>query len=156
MRGFLFFCAFVMSALCTSGQNATMPAGGEATGADGSSSFSIGQVVYQMPSATEGSTNQGVQQPYEISIVVGDVEYILLSTEVATYPNPVQNQFVISVDPTPEKPLSYRVVGTEGKVVSSGQITSSQTVIDSEKWTSGLYVIEIEHFQQTFKVLKTK
>lgn len=156
MKGIFILCSFVFSAFFTFGQSATIPAGGDATGTNGSSSFSVGQVVYQMPSAVEGSTNQGVQQPYEISIVVGDEEHALPSAGVATYPNPVQNQFVISIDPAPEKPLKYRVVSSDGKVVSTGHITSTQTTIDSEKWTSGMYVLEIEHSRKAFKILKTK
>lgn len=156
MKSFLFLCLFGLSAMCTFGQSATLPAGGDATGADGSASFSIGQVVYQLPLAADGSTNQGVQQPYEISVVVGDDERTPLSAGVDAYPNPVQNEFVVFVDPVPENPLIYRVLSAGGKVVGTGQLTSSKTVIDSEKWTTGMYVIEIEHSATTIKILKTK
>jgi hypothetical protein len=45
-------------------QNTTSTSGGDATGIDGSASYSIGQVVYSSFISNSGSSNQGVQQPY--------------------------------------------------------------------------------------------
>lgn len=45
-------------------QQATLSAGGDATGAGGSVSFSVGQVAYQHVSDVGGSVNEGVQQPF--------------------------------------------------------------------------------------------
>ena len=43
--------------------------GGNAASAGGSVSFSIGQVFFHAQNAANGSIVQGVQQPYEISVV---------------------------------------------------------------------------------------
>ena len=49
-------------------QESPTAAGGEATGTGGTSSYSVGQVVYTTATGTNGSLAQGVQQPYEISV----------------------------------------------------------------------------------------
>jgi hypothetical protein len=50
----------------------TIPAtGGNAAGNGGSVSYTVGQIVYTTVSGTNGSVAQGVQQPYEISVVTG-------------------------------------------------------------------------------------
>jgi hypothetical protein len=52
-------------------QDTTPASGGNATGTGGSVSYTIGQIVYTTNSGTNGSLSQGVQQPYEISLVTG-------------------------------------------------------------------------------------
>lgn len=45
---------------------------GNATGTGGTSSYSIGQVVYASATGTNDSVNQGMQQPFEIFILGND------------------------------------------------------------------------------------
>mgnify|MGYP000474435928 CR=1 FL=1 len=52
-------------------QENAVTTGGEATGAGGTASYSVGQVVYTTNTGTNGSVAQGVQQPFEISTTVG-------------------------------------------------------------------------------------
>lgn len=44
---------------------------GDVSGSGGSVSYSVGQVVYTTHTGTSGSVAEGVQQPYEISVVTG-------------------------------------------------------------------------------------
>ena len=50
-------------------QTSVNATGGDASGSGGSVSYSVGQVVYTTNTGTSGSVAQGVQQPYEISVV---------------------------------------------------------------------------------------
>jgi hypothetical protein len=67
----------ILSALLLSGLGLTglqaqevIPAvGGNASGSGGSVSYSVGQVAYQTHTGTNGSVVEGVQQPYEISVL---------------------------------------------------------------------------------------
>ena len=53
-------------------QEAIPATGGEASGSGGSASYTVGQVVYTTNVGTNGnSVAEGVQQPYEISVVTG-------------------------------------------------------------------------------------
>lgn len=82
----------------------TVSAGGkEATGTGGTVSYTIGQVVYTTNTGTNGSVVQGVQQPYEISVVTGLEEAEDISLEFSIYPNPVTSRGVCwstSANPT--------------------------------------------------------
>ena len=74
----------IIALMCSVGLHAqeTVPAtGGDATRAGGSSSYTLGQVVYTTNTGTNGSVAQGVQQPYEISISVG-IEVTTINLEL--------------------------------------------------------------------------
>ncbi|MGB4293795.1 MAG: hypothetical protein WBJ37_13065 [Bacteroidales bacterium] len=50
-------------------QNTVTSAGGDASGSGGSVSYTTGQIVYTTVSSANNSVAQGVQQPWEISVV---------------------------------------------------------------------------------------
>ena len=53
----------------TQAQQAIVPIGGDAIGASGQISYSIGQIAYTTYEGSTGSVSQGVQQPFEISFI---------------------------------------------------------------------------------------
>lgn len=68
------FCAVLLLGLGLAGlqaQTSVNVTGGNASGSGGSASYSVGQFVYQTHTGTSGSVSEGVQQPYEISVVTG-------------------------------------------------------------------------------------
>jgi len=67
----------------------TIPAtGGNATSIGGSVSYTVGQVTYNTFSGTNGTIAQGVQQPYEISVVTAIRNTEEINLECLVYPNP--------------------------------------------------------------------
>ena len=90
---FLSFCFSVN----LSAQQAVVSAGAEAEGSGGTASFSIGQVFYNVSSGNNGYIVQGVQQPYEISVIssIHDAENIKLTTSV--FPNPVSEFLTLKI-----------------------------------------------------------
>ncbi|MGC8754863.1 MAG: hypothetical protein ACP5QJ_07625, partial [Thermosulfidibacteraceae bacterium] len=52
-------------------QESVNATGGNASGNGGTVAYSVGQVVYTTNTGTNGSVAQGVQQPFEISVVSG-------------------------------------------------------------------------------------
>ena len=76
---------------CVCAQEGILPAGGNASGNIGSASYSIGQVFYITSSGTNGSVAQGVQQPYEISVITGMDEFKDMKLECYAFPNPATN-----------------------------------------------------------------
>ena len=71
-------------------QESSTAAGGDATGIGGSSSYTVGQVVYTTNTGTNGSLAQGVHQPYEISTTLG-INETTINLELSLYPNPTTN-----------------------------------------------------------------
>jgi hypothetical protein len=73
-KGFLILLSTLTFSLSTIHAQEAIPAGGgNASGSGGSASYSVGQVVYTTNTGTNGSAAQGVQQPYEISVVSGTI-----------------------------------------------------------------------------------
>jgi len=71
---------------------------GNATGSQGSVSYSIGHVFYSIHAADVGSVAEGVQQPYEISVVTGIQEAAGINLIVSAFPNPVTDYLILRVD----------------------------------------------------------
>ena len=61
--------AFTFSLSVATAQEGINVTGANASGSGGSASYTVGQMVYQTNTGTNGSVAEGVQQPYEISIV---------------------------------------------------------------------------------------
>ena len=72
----------------------TVSGGGVANGANGIITYSIGQVADISATGPNGIFLEGVQQPYEISIITG-IE--LLNINLSVYPNPTQDFLTLSI-----------------------------------------------------------
>ncbi len=132
-------------------QQAVPAAGGEATGSGGSSSFSVGQVVYTTITGSEASLAQGVQQPYEISTTSGiDVPGIELS--ISAYPNPAKDHLILKVDQYDD--LSYLIFDITGRVLMKNKITESVTTIHFPGLLPGTYFLKVSKENKDIKTFK--
>ena len=91
------FLGMVLFTSSLSAQESVNSSGGEATGAGGTVSYSVGQVVYTTNTGSNGSVAQGVQQPYEIS-TSGLTEVKGISLQISTYPNPVLDYLILKIE----------------------------------------------------------
>jgi hypothetical protein len=151
----LFSIALFLST--ASGQNAIPVSGGNATGSGGSASYSVGQVVYTTNVGTTGSVAQGVQQPYEISIVIGLEEAKEINLLVSAYPNPTKEFLNLKVENYNVENLSYQLFDIQGKLLESKKIESKETSIVTSNLVPATYflrVIESNREIKTFKIVK--
>lgn len=143
-------------------QTSVNATGGDASGDGGSASYSVGQVVYNANTGTNGSVTQGVQQPYEISEVtsIEDAEGIRLS--VLAYPNPTADYLQLKVESEMLKDLSYQLYDMSGKMLQSEKISGSETQIDMSNLVTATYFLKVKAKMQgiasqevkTFKIVK--
>lgn len=138
-------------------QENTVSSGGNATGTGGSVSYSIGQVFYQAHEGEGGTVTEGVQQPYEISVItsVEDAPDIRLS--VSAFPNPVSDRVIIVVDERVDFSVAgyyFRLFDISGRVIQSDRITGRQTEIDMSALDPAVYFIRIMDSQRELKVFK--
>ena len=84
----IFLSGMFVSGHLIQAQNAIPASGANGSGAGGTISYTVGQVVYTTSTGTMGSVAQGVQQPYEISVVTSLEEAKDFSLEFVVYPNP--------------------------------------------------------------------
>lgn len=148
--------AFYFLTLQVSAQTSTNAIGGDISGNGGSVSYSVGQVVYSTEIGATGYVVEGVQQPYEISVVNGiDVEEINLS--VSAYPNPTNDYLQLKVESEKFKELSYQLYDTNGKLLQSEKITNDKTTIVMSNLVPAIYFIKVIQENKelkTFKIIK--
>jgi len=103
-------------------QEAIPASGGNASGSGGSVSYSIGQMVYSTNTGTNGSVAQGVQQPYEISEVIGLEEAKGINLKCIAFPNPTTDFLTLKVDVSATlkfQTLNYQLYDISGKFIES-------------------------------------
>jgi len=98
-------------------QTSVNATGGNASGSGGSASYSVGQVVYTKNTGINGTVAQGVQQPYEISVVTSIKEAKGISLSVSVFPNPTSDYLTLGIDEFEISNLSYQLYDMNGKLL---------------------------------------
>ena len=138
-------------------QTSVNATGGDASGSGGSASYSVGQVVYNANTGTNGSVAEGVQQPYEISVVTGLEEAKGINLSVSAYPNPTTDYLQLKVESEKLKDLSYQLYDMQGKLLQSEKITGNQTSIVMSNLVPATYFVKVVQESKevkTFKIIK--
>ena len=128
-------------------QQSANASGGNATGIGGTSSYSVGQVAYTY---NAGSSNQGVQQPYEF-FTTGIDENKDISLSMTVFPNPVQSTINLKVEGRNADNLSYVLYDVSGKQYLNQKITGALTQVPMQNLQSGSYVLQVVENQKTVK-----
>lgn len=141
----LLFSAFLFISY---GQQNTVASGGDASGTGGSSSYSVGQIDYQSNSGSGGSSNEGVQQPYEFFQEVGLEEHNFVSS---IFPNPTSDLILISFNYM--APRSIHVYDAAGKLIENVDTDMDSIEVDMSEYATGSYLVKI-YEQQTLNTIK--
>ncbi|MDI1257044.1 MAG: T9SS type A sorting domain-containing protein [Flavobacterium sp.] len=134
-------------------QQSVVVTGKDASGSTGSISYSIGQVDYSIASASEGSISQGVQQPYEISVLgVDEIPEITLTMSV--YPNPTTSGVNLKIENYSGQHFEYYLFDLTGKLLADKKITETDTYIDMERFEQAVYLLQVMDNNLTVKSFK--
>ncbi len=142
--------------LTAQAQQATTATGGNASGSGGTVAYSIGQIVYTTNMGTNGSVAQGVQQPYEISIVLG-IDNHSIKLELTAYPNPTTNFLTLNVGKAELSTLNFQLYDISGKLIENRKIISNTETIGMENLPSATYFLKVTNNNneiKTFKIIK--
>lgn len=147
LRSFLIVTGFWAGTVFNSGAQETIPAaGGTATGQGGSVSFSVGQVVYNFLSGQEQSVIQGVQQPYEISVVTSADEIPFSGIDVQAYPNPASDFVTLRIESGLNdhyQILTYELFDMTGQVLEKKTISADLTNIPMVHLAPATYLLKV-------------
>lgn len=138
-------------------QEAILATGGKASGDGGSVSYSVGQVVYSTNRGANGSVTQGVQQPYEISVVAGIEQATGIMLELSAYPNPASDFLTVKAENYDTDNLSYQLFDINGKLLESKKAEGNETIIVISNLVPATYflrVVENNEEIKTFKIVK--
>lgn len=137
-------------------QEVISTAGGDASSSSGSVSYSIGQLVYSSSYGNSGSVAEGVQQPFEISVVSG-VETVGIDLTLSVYPNPTTDYLLLKVEGDKLSGLSYQLFDMNGKLLAEKSIADSETHVEVSGLVPATYLLRIAKNGvevKTFKIIK--
>jgi hypothetical protein len=135
-------------------QESVNATGGNARGSGGSASYSVGQVVYITNTETNGSVAQGVQQPFEISVLTGLEEAQGINLSVRAYPNPTTDYLTLSISEFDISNLSYQLYDMQGKLLQNEKITGNETSIVMNNLVPATYFVRITEGNKEVKAFK--
>jgi hypothetical protein len=153
-------CALLLLGLGLTGLQAqeVIPAtGGNASGSGGSMSYSVGQIVYTTNTGTTGSVAQGIQQPYEISVVTELEGAKGITLKCIVYPNPATDYVMLKVENYNTENLTYQLYDINGKLVENKKLDGNETSIVMSHLAATTYflkVIDNNKEVKTFKIIK--
>lgn len=151
------FCLFGYGTIIQA-QNSISAAGGNATGTGGTVSYTIGQVVYTTISGTNGDIMfQGVQLPYEISVLTSTQEASGIILEISAYPNPANDFVILKVKNYDSDNLGYKLFDMNGTLFQRDKVKGNETLIQLGNIMPGTYFLKIDDKNKeikTFKIIK--
>ena len=151
----ILFLTFFFSAF-SYGQEALIPAGGNATGSSGNVSFTVGQIAYTTNDNANYSVSDGVQQPFEISTLTVD-EQIPSNILLTVYPNPTLGYLTLDIDTLEIEGLQFSLMDINGKLLIEDKITDQLTTINFSSLPNSTYLIKVTANGKnikTFKIIK--
>jgi hypothetical protein len=157
MKKISFFILLSVCAYRANAQQGSVSTGGDATGAGGSASFSIGQISYLAAGDASYSVSEGVQQPYEISVLTS-VNEAGNDIRFNVYPNPTVTGVNITVSENTEA-LSVQLFDAAGKMLAQQNILSSTTNVSMDQLPAGSYLLTVTgkgKTSRTFRIIKNK
>lgn len=143
-------------------QIAIPAAGGNASGAGGSASYSMGQVVYTSNTGINGSVAAGVQQPYEISVVTGLNDDNVIRLVCSAYPNPTTDFLTLQIQGDAKSQYTAFLYNTIGTLLKTIKVEDNETSIDMSDLIKATYFLKIVNTInpssteeiKTFKIIK--
>lgn len=136
-------------------QESVTTTGGEATGSNGTVSYSVGQVVYTSSTGANGSVSAGVQQAFEVSIITA-TGTLADKIELTVFPNPTTKLLTISASETISTSLTYQLIDNSGILLSEGIVTG-ETSFDMEAFPKASYFLKVlngSSIEKSFQIIK--
>lgn len=140
-------------------QQASTATGGDASGSGGSVNYSIGQIAYITNYSATGSVAQGVQQPYEISVITSIDEATGISLNLTAYPNPTIDFLTLKIADTKIESLSYQLYDVTGKLLEEKEIATNEVSISMLHLQNAVYFLKVSSSDKeikSFKIIKNQ
>lgn len=147
----------LISITAVNAQSGANSAGINATGSEGKVSASVGQVFTNTNSSGSHYAVEGVQQPYEISVITSNEEINEMTEYITVFPNPIVDDITIKYENRKAAKCSYALIDMNGRLVKQAGIEADQTEIEAAFLVKGTYVLSIFNENQlvkSFKIIK--
>jgi hypothetical protein len=135
-------------------QEAITTSGGDGSGGGGSVSYTIGQIVYTTNTGSNGTVAQGVQQPFEISVVTAVEEAKDISLDFVVYPNPATDFVILKTGSYEADNLSYQLFDIRGHLLENNKIQGTETNISMQNRLPSIYFLKVIDTNKVIKIFK--
>ena len=145
----------LLFSLSSMAQETTNASGGEALGSGGTVSYSIGQTFFTAVTGTNGTTSEGVQQPYEIYSV--GLNELGIDVTVTVFPNPTTDHLIVTSTLTESQVLELTLFDEQGNQLLNQHITQEQTILQLQQLSPATYFLKVADQNQhssTIKIIK--
>ncbi len=146
-------------------QDAVLPSGGNASGIAGSSSYSVGLVLYKnitcIPTAIDncpGSVAYFVQHPFELA-PTGVEEEAGHGFFIKVFPNPASSELILKTDDPEWANLILLIHGPDGKLIREEGLAGLETTVSLGTLRPGMYMLSIadnSRVLKTYKIIKNQ
>lgn len=151
----LSFCLLFGVIQPVNGQNSLSSTGNQATGASGKVSYTVGQPFVLEMTGSNGSSINGMQQPF--SIYTLGIDKGISVVEVTVSPNPVKKILKISLGDNIKGIPEFELYDIQGKLIQKGLINEKTTLLDMEGFTASSFILKIwnkKKLLNSFKIVK--
>ena len=135
-------------------QEAISASGGNATATGGSVSYTIGQIAGSTITGTNGSVIQGVQQPYEISVVTSIENTSSIDLQLIIYPNPTRGVVKLLIESFDNQEMRFQLYDINSVLLQDKKINSPETEISMEMLPSSIYLLKVFINSKVVKIFK--
>jgi hypothetical protein len=145
------------NSISSQAQNTITTSGGNAIGAGGNITYTIGQFIYTTDNGATGSLAKGVQQPFEISLITAVDAAKDINLTCTVYPNPASDLLNLKIENCDLTNLEYKLIDLKGKVLENKRIVGNETNIHMTAFPPSVYVLKISSDGKeikTFKIIK--
>ena len=134
--------------------------GGYFEQANGSVSFTIGEIMTETFEQTSATITQGFQQSDLLSTEIEEDLYV--EFDVNVFPNPAGNLLTIDFAENLEEDISYSLTDISGKTLQNGSIEkgSQNTQLNVQPLAAGVYFLKLSNAEEetykTYKIQKSE
>ena len=150
-----FFILLLVPIFLLKAQSAVLATGADATGGNGSVSYSVGQIDYLIKGSNR-EISEGVQQAYEITSLSTN-ETPSNEKDILLYPNPFKDYLYLDFTTNNFKGAEYQIFDAQGKLIKTEKIIQSKSEFNFSFLPSAMYIIRINQNGEnikTFKIIK--
>ena len=148
--------ALVFASSVLTAQEAFVASANEASGAGGSLSYSVGQLITSSQTTANTTIDVGIQLPLQI-VTLSNPEVTRIQLTAKAYPNPSIDFVVLSLTDTDFEGMQYALYSLNGGLVAEASISEAETSVDLRELSVGTYVLRVTQNQKeikTFKIIK--
>lgn len=146
---------FMLCYITAYSQQVVSSAGATSQTSSGGISYTIGESITETHSVSGKTLTQGFQQTKLVITAINETKD--LGYTLTAFPNPTNDFVKLSISDSKVNGLRYVLYDLNGKVISSKQLDSSETVIPFSDATNASYILKVFNGQKeikSFKIIK--